>query len=377
MITVVERSRFRLGSSGWCLCLLLLFWELLVPRPLGAQQLDARTIYEHASRSVLVVVAYDEHHQPKALGSAFAIDDAGVVATNLHIIDGAATVKVKRAGKEKMVPIDGVFSVNPEYDLALLGVPQEVSALPFAETRPTVGERIVAIGNPRGLESTLSDGIVSGVRQVNNGFELYQISAPISPGSSGGPVINAEGAVVGVATAAIRGGGNLNFAVPISVVDSLNRNRGQLNELPFGTSAIDRAQPSWIQPQREGPVRAVDLELQDPYYASGRTIVLKGSIYNGTQYPIRNVRLRLICYRSGVDVPIDYDDAELFAPQPTTKIPSREEWSDPSSEDEGQSVLSIRGEPIPSGLAKPISAIGCTKRATDFELRLLDYEVVR
>lgn len=77
---------------------------------------------------------------------------------------------------------------------------------------------MVAIGNPLGLESSVSEGIVSGIRRVSEDFELYQITAPLSPGNSGGPVLDAKGDVIGIATSTLENGQNLNFAVPISSI---------------------------------------------------------------------------------------------------------------------------------------------------------------
>ena len=76
-----------------------------------------------------------------------------------------------------------------------------------------VGETVYAVGNPQGLEGTFSQGIVSSIRQVGSD-KVLQITAPISPGSSGGPVLNSKGEVIGVSVATFRGGQNLNFAIP-------------------------------------------------------------------------------------------------------------------------------------------------------------------
>lgn len=352
MTTVGDRDQLRRGSGDWSPWILVILWTGLLSLSttgcIEAQQLDAREVYENAASSVMVVIAYDEHRQPKALGSAFAVDDGGVMATNFHVIDGASSIEVKRASQESTESITGVYAVSPEHDLALLKVPYQVTPLQLAEARPTVGERVVAIGNPRGLESTLSDGIVSGIRQIEESFELYQISAPISPGSSGGPVLNARGNVIGVATGTIRAGQNLNFAVLAPLVVSLNERRGELAGLAETVSEPTTTSPLWAEDAEQDLVRAVDLR----FGASLRDKVLNGSLYNGAQYDIKNVRVRLICYREDVDVPIDFSEATL-----------------------GRTILGD-ADPIPPGLSEPFT-IECSSRATDYEFRILDYEIVR
>ena len=123
----------------------------------------------------------------------------------------------------------------PRKDLALLGRPSEPRIPPFGEFEATlalhglplgdssaveVGEEVYAVGNPEGLEGTFSQGIISGIRRVGD-RDLIQITAPISHGSSGGPVLNKHGQVVGIAVGAIRTGQNLNFAIPASELQLL------------------------------------------------------------------------------------------------------------------------------------------------------------
>ena len=98
-------------------------------------------------------------------------------------------------------------------DLAVLKIKEGLPMLTIAMHPPKVGDPVVVIGNPLGFAATVSDGIVSALR-ADAASQILQISAPIAPGSSGGPVIDAYGQVVGVAVAMIRGGQNLNFAVP-------------------------------------------------------------------------------------------------------------------------------------------------------------------
>jgi S1-C subfamily serine protease len=157
----------------------------------------------------------DANGQPISLGSGFFVRD-GIVATNLHVIERASSGYVKIIGQQPKYPIAGIVGSDPEHDLVLLKVSASAPALQLGEaTKISVGDEVFAIGNPLGLEGTLSQGIVSGIRQVGSDT-LLQITAPISPGSSGGPVLTAQGDVVGVAVATFSGGQNLNFAIPVS-----------------------------------------------------------------------------------------------------------------------------------------------------------------
>ena len=117
--------------------------------------------------------------------------------------------------QERLSTIRGVVAKDVSHDLIILRADSESApALPVAACNDvTVGDRVYAVGNPEGLEGTFSEGIVSAVRDVD-GEQFLQITAPISPGSSGGPVLNTRGEVVGVSRATLKEGQNLNFAVP-------------------------------------------------------------------------------------------------------------------------------------------------------------------
>ena len=190
----------------------------LAPLNLSAQQIDVAAIYEQAAPSVALVIVYDERGDTLAFGSGFFIDGAGTLATNYHVIAGASSASVK-LGEGLVHDVAGVLASDREEDLALLRVVgYDSDPLELAAGKPRVGEPVVAIGNPMGFEGTVSEGILSGIRSMAEGRQRYQITAPISPGSSGGPVLNATGEVVGVATFTWKEGQNLNFAVPASSV---------------------------------------------------------------------------------------------------------------------------------------------------------------
>lgn len=164
--------------------------------------------------SVVMLVMEDENGQPLSLGSGFFVKEH-IIATNLHVIKNAEKGYAKLIGKKPKYSITGFVAVDVKTDLALLEI-EGVKSSPLSigdSKKMEVGDEVYAVGNPEGLEGTFSQGIVSGIRQLES-FELLQITAPISPGSSGGPVLNNRAEVVGVAVATFKEGQNLNFAIP-------------------------------------------------------------------------------------------------------------------------------------------------------------------
>ena len=172
----------------------------------------------------------DANGHPLVTGSGFFVEP-GMVATNLHVVEGVLRGYVKLVGMNTTYRIQGIFAMDSRQDLALIKVP-DVGApvLPLGKSDGVqVGQSVYVAGNPIGLlEGTFSNGIVSGVREFRIGSKRIQISAPISEGSSGGPVLNNKAEVIGVAVSTFRGGQNLNFAVPSNYLSELlNKVRGR------------------------------------------------------------------------------------------------------------------------------------------------------
>lgn len=183
--------------------------------PLSPAEIAAR-----AGSAVVMVRAGD------GFGSGF-VAGSGHVATSLHVISAGPPIIVVLPGGHEIRDLT-VVATDADSDLAVLGVPGAIgSPLPLGDSdaaRP--GDRVVAIGHPFGLDHTVSDGLLSAVRKLPEGLSLLQISAPISPGSSGGPLLNDRGEVIGVATLASVGGQNLNFCVPINLLKPLLAAKG-------------------------------------------------------------------------------------------------------------------------------------------------------
>lgn len=187
----------------------------------SASAQSAQEIAKKAFGSTVLLVMEDASGQPLSLGSGFFVRD-GEIASNLHVVEGAARGYAKLVGQKTKYDIQGITAVDSERDLVILKVSASgAPALPLGSSDAAqVGESVYAVGNPQGLEGTFSQGIVSSIRDVG-ADKLLQITAPISPGSSGGPVLNGKGEVIGVSVATFRGGQNLNFAIPAIYLNAL------------------------------------------------------------------------------------------------------------------------------------------------------------
>src|SRR6202167_1893426 len=185
------------------------------------RHLDIPAISREAKGSIVSIVMSDKDGHPIAQGSGFLVTKNGRVVTNYHVIKNGASAVIKLPDGA-FFAIDGVLAFDKGHDVAFIkSHGGNFQTVPLGHSdRLQVGEEVVAIGSPLSLESTVSNGIVSGIRS-DDGRRLLQITAPISHGSSGGPLFNLAGEVVGITTAALVGGENLNFAVPIDDVKKL------------------------------------------------------------------------------------------------------------------------------------------------------------
>jgi hypothetical protein len=182
-----------------------------IPRADGQK---AQQVAQSSFPSVVLLVMEDENAQPISLGSGFFVRD-GIVATNLHVVEASVRGYAKLIGHNSKFDIAGFVAVDPVHDLVLLAVAgTKAPSLSLGDSsKVAVGDEVFAVGNPQGLEGTFSQGIISSIRQMGPDT-LLQTTAPISPGSSGGPVVNDQARVIGVAAATLKEGQNLNFAIP-------------------------------------------------------------------------------------------------------------------------------------------------------------------
>jgi hypothetical protein len=173
-------------------------------------------IAAHVKRSLVVITTRDSKGNAVAQGSGFFITPHFVV-TNVHVMKRASEASVKSLADGVTYKVDEVLEFSLNHDLCVLVLPDAMGVpLPTNAKGSAVGDEIIVAGNPEGLEASISIGIVSAVRKERG---LVQIDAPISPGSSGGPVVNQRGEVIGVAESSLIEGQNLNFAVPIGFLN--------------------------------------------------------------------------------------------------------------------------------------------------------------
>ena len=186
----------------------------------------AQTVPEIAEKALAATVYLemkDSTGKILGFGSGFFVK-SNLIATNYHVIAGAASGTAKLVGKHTTYKIEGWTATDEDNDLALLKVTASgIKPLSLGNsTVVKIGETVYVAGNPKGLEGTFSDGIISSRRDKYT-KERFQMTAPISPGSSGGPVLNGNSEVIGVSVAAHRDldAQNLNFAIPSNYLKTL------------------------------------------------------------------------------------------------------------------------------------------------------------
>lgn len=216
---------------------------LLTAQQAQAQAKTPRQIADAAAKAVIGITSMTQWGDELSEGSGFFIDTRGAFVTNYHVLEDAFSLVVELPSGERFTNISLLYQ-SPEHDLAILRV--DAGKTEYLELAPdrqlTVGDSIYVMGNPLGQSHSFSNGIVSAWRTLE-GVRHLQMTAPISPGSSGGPVMDSQGHVVGVATAYFEGGQNMNLAVPISYL------KAQLDKPPSATPFQGkRVQPVAVHP---------------------------------------------------------------------------------------------------------------------------------
>lgn len=216
------------------------------------EKTPAEILTEKGPMVALLVSADDE---TLGLGSGFLVKDGSMLITNYHVIAGAKRLLVKLSDGS-IIEVSTVAAFDADKDLAAVVIPSGPRVgLQLGDSDAVhVGEPIVVISNPKGLEHSVSNGLISGIRNDEKLPKILQISAPISPGSSGGPVFNQRGEVIGVVSFYLEGGQNLNFAIPSNFVkELLKRNTNvaladvpKIHEGGKGTASEDTLDGPWI-----------------------------------------------------------------------------------------------------------------------------------
>lgn len=232
-------------------------------------EMTPEQLFRKVSPAVVKIVTKDEDGEPISTGSGFVVSAEGIasfdrtdknsgsdiaslfwlleasgqsaslVVTNYHVIRSAVDATVYFSTQHEG-SVSQTIAEDESSDVAILLVTSDTEApCPlrlYAGRRPPVGMRVFTLGSPLGLQNTLSEGLISGYRQRKDGADWIQISAPISPGSSGGPLLAADGSVLGLTSASITAGQNLNFAVPANEIRRLLDAPKHLRALWEGTN---------------------------------------------------------------------------------------------------------------------------------------------
>ena len=171
------------------------------------------------STSIVMIAIYDNRQKMLGTGSGIMIGKDGFILTNNHVIRGGYYFEVRIEDDERIYKTDEVIKYNQYLDLAIIRIARVLEPLRLFDGREKLvrGQNVVAIGSPLGLFNSVSDGIISGFRNIDN-VDMIQFSAPISPGSSGGAVLNMFGEVIGISTAGFSEGQNINLAVPYDAI---------------------------------------------------------------------------------------------------------------------------------------------------------------
>jgi uncharacterized RDD family membrane protein YckC len=215
----------RIGDLGlktltWLLAaalILVLFY--IAYNSIGAGNISERL--NKSSNSVVTIYSYDRNNKFLGYASGFFVNSEGYVVTSQHVVEGAARSFAIYKENENLA-IDSMIANDPTRDIAILKVRAvDTPALRLGNSdKVDVGNEIYTIGAPQGLLNTISKGIISQIR-YSKGVKYIQIDAPISPGSSGGPLLDRNLDVIGVNFAYFKEGQNLNFAIPVNYIKAL------------------------------------------------------------------------------------------------------------------------------------------------------------
>lgn len=253
----------------------LFFLLLLTFQSYSQQDLTPEQIYEKVNDAVVIVLAYDVNGKLINQGSGVVIDEEGYMITNYHVMKNASKVNIVHS--ELLFENAELIGGDEESDILFIKIPKsDLSVIETPESDDVkIGQKVYAIGSPLGYENTISDGIVSGYRKFDK-INLIQITASISPGISGGAVVNSKGELIGISTYTITEGQNINFAIPI-------RDIRDIDIKPFVYKVTEPVAPIVKKGETEKQIKTIPKysKTYNPkaveYFNKGEELILKAN----------------------------------------------------------------------------------------------------
>jgi len=299
-------SRLSLSSgvnSGHVRRLIRFFFLVGAVGNLCGQTIDLTTIAEKTRPSVFLITTADRAGNVVAVGTGFLASKDGYLVTNHHVIRKAASA-VAKGDKGATFRVEGILATDLQRDLAVLKIAsRDTPPLALgASASIKAGEKVAVIGSPLGLEGSLSEGIVAANREVKEFGRVLQITAPISHGSSGSPVLDFSGKVVGVAASSRSEGQAVNFAIPVEALTKL------ISKIRFGQAPMAFTDPSINPMDRPDEVAALpstaaaktprplppnllgQIQLK---LISNEKGTLKFEVHNGTGWALRSISISM------------------------------------------------------------------------------------
>lgn len=284
-----------------------IFIASLISIPLGILGQSTTQVAKATIKSTVSIIALDQNSQPIAMGSGAVIEKNSVI-TNFHVVKGAFQLKILFDGQSNAIVTSSFFGVDYDNDLILLKI-QETTTPPIVmveNDNSEIGDRVFAVGNPKGLSGTFSEGIISGKRNLEK-RKLIQITAPISPGSSGGPVVDNTGKLLGISVGSFKDGQNLNFAIPVEYVKKLLNSKNEM-ELKNLKQINQKDKDDETANSVIDAVTVRDIKI----YAYNYDYYLSYTVNNGLDKPISDIKLLLLIVKKKNEEVKDYDEISLL-----------------------------------------------------------------
>ena len=198
--------------------------SVFIPSAIRSQEPTPKTtpeIVNEVSAAVVVLTTEGRGRTPDSQASGVIIHDGKTIITNLHAVAGASKVSVHFADG-RTIEAAGYMGMDEKRDLICIQIAERFKSGSYPDLAAledlSIGQKVVAIGSPQGLTNTVSEGIISGVREFETGTKVIQTTASVSPGSSGGGLFNDQGQLVGITSFLYIEGQNLNFAFPTDYI---------------------------------------------------------------------------------------------------------------------------------------------------------------